>query len=116
MPVIALTADAISGDYERYLAEGMDCCISKPIDKLDLLIEVQKLVGVETAPGVSRRAPTNGENTSPESEIEAPRLDQELANLLAEKWAPRRRGLRFRDARRRSPRRLYISMIVLNPP
>ena len=56
LPVIALTADAMSGDHERYLAEGMDCCISKPTDRLDLLIEIQKPLGVETAPGVSRRA------------------------------------------------------------
>jgi CheY-like chemotaxis protein len=44
IPVIALTADAISGDRERYLAEGMDGYISKPIDQRELLAEIARLL------------------------------------------------------------------------
>jgi CheY-like chemotaxis protein len=36
VPVVALTANAITGMREKYLSEGFDDYISKPIDKKDL--------------------------------------------------------------------------------
>jgi CheY-like chemotaxis protein len=50
IPIIALTADAMSGDRERYLAEGMDGYISKPVDQHTLLDEIGRLLnGVRKA-------------------------------------------------------------------
>jgi signal transduction histidine kinase/ActR/RegA family two-component response regulator len=43
IPVIALTADAMSGDKERYLGMGMDGYLSKPIAERDLVTEITRL-------------------------------------------------------------------------
>jgi signal transduction histidine kinase/CheY-like chemotaxis protein len=45
IPVLAFTADAMSGDRERYAAEGMNGYISKPIEKRNLLAEIGRILG-----------------------------------------------------------------------
>jgi hypothetical protein len=45
IPVIALTADAMSGDRERYLGMGMTGYLSKPLAERDLLSEVARVRG-----------------------------------------------------------------------
>ena len=44
VPVIAMTANAMAGDRERYLASGMDGYVSKHIDRNLLYEEIVKLV------------------------------------------------------------------------
>jgi len=52
VPVIALTADAMSGDRERYLAEGMNGYLAKPIEQRDLMAEIARLLDLPPdAPG-----------------------------------------------------------------
>lgn len=44
IPVVALTANAISGMKEKYLEEGFDEYLSKPIDKLELAKIIKKFL------------------------------------------------------------------------
>jgi CheY-like chemotaxis protein len=37
----------MSGDRDRYLAEGMNGYVSKPIEQRDLLAEIARLLGTE---------------------------------------------------------------------
>jgi two-component system cell cycle response regulator DivK len=47
IPVLAVTAQAMSGDRERFLAAGFDGYLSKPIDVAELIQVVQELCGRE---------------------------------------------------------------------
>jgi len=46
IPIIALTADAMSGDRERYLSQGMDGYVSKPIDERELIGEIGNVLSI----------------------------------------------------------------------
>ncbi|MEZ5939082.1 MAG: ATP-binding protein [Hyphomonadaceae bacterium] len=52
LPVIALTAEAMSGDREAFLAIGMDDYVSKPVNKADLMNAVARVLN----PDYRRRA------------------------------------------------------------
>jgi PAS domain S-box-containing protein len=60
IPVIALTADAMSGDRENYLAHGMNGYVSKPIDQMDLIGEINRVSGL---------MPSKSPKSLPETEL-----------------------------------------------
>ena len=45
VPVLALTAQAMDGDRERFLAAGFDDYVSKPVDILDFVATVKRYCG-----------------------------------------------------------------------
>lgn len=48
IPIVALTANALNGDRERFIAEGLDDYIPKPIETNELLYILKKFLKVKT--------------------------------------------------------------------
>ena len=56
LPVIALTADAMVGDRERYMAAGMSDYVSKPIDERQLITVVTRYLSEAAPDGTGRQS------------------------------------------------------------
>ena len=60
LPIIAMTAHAMTGDKDKYLTAGMDAYISKPIEATQLVEMIERLC----APGVSAQREMHSEIAS----------------------------------------------------
>jgi signal transduction histidine kinase/CheY-like chemotaxis protein len=58
VPIIALTANSMSGDRERYLAVGMSGYVSKPIERHNLFEVIEQVIGATVwRPVAAERVP-----------------------------------------------------------
>jgi signal transduction histidine kinase/CheY-like chemotaxis protein len=69
IPIVALTANALKGDRERFLSEGLDEYVSKPIEMTELLYVLNKFLkdkAVIGAPQHDNTAKVSSQNSSME--------------------------------------------------
>ena len=72
VPIVALTAHAMSGDRERCLAAGMDSYLTKPVRPVDLVEAVEKIAQAGRQAGAGQDRPEARVPSSPHPAYPAP--------------------------------------------
>jgi two-component system, sensor histidine kinase and response regulator len=79
LPIVAMTANAMRGDRERYLSVGMDGYISKPIDPRLLFAEMERcLAGIKQGTAMTENPSPHAEQLDRASLLDRVEGDQEL--------------------------------------
>jgi CheY-like chemotaxis protein len=84
VPIVALTANALKGDRERFLSEGMDEYITKPIETTELLYILNKFLSdkAKTVPYKAKEEESvKEESSAPASAPEAHKEEEEPLTL-----------------------------------
>jgi len=84
IPIIAVTANAMAGDRERYLAVGMDDYVSKPVDPADLYAAISRCVGGPVANKAVEQPEKNGREDGKEGSNLSEDAEEGLQDLLEE--------------------------------
>ena len=79
IPIIALTANSMSGDRERYLSTGMNDYVSKPIDRQSLFEVIERVTGLTIWRPLAAEAPPA---PPPPPEV-TPQAAREVEDFLA---------------------------------
>jgi len=77
VPIVALTANALKGDRERFLNEGMDEYITKPIETSELLYVLNKFLSAKSTLIVDK--------VTPSKKVELPPVKEETVKVSIKK-------------------------------
>lgn len=84
VPIVALTANALKGDRERFLGEGMDEYITKPIETTELLYILNKFLARSSNTETNESSVTKTEVESPTEAVPENETIEEIAPNLHE--------------------------------
>ena len=80
IPVVALTANALQGDRERFLAEGLDEYISKPIKMTELLYILNKFIPENHSVEVTEKAEVESMYETPTLMLHNSKKEEKIGN------------------------------------
>ncbi|MEA1953010.1 MAG: ATP-binding protein [Campylobacterota bacterium] len=86
VPIVALTANALKGDRERFLAEGMDEYITKPIETSELLYVLNKFLSHKVS--TIQEEPTENKVKAKAKITEKEVVPQKIAKPKSDKPSP----------------------------